>query len=624
MITARILPSQKLLDVIFLLVIFAFLNGCTISKDKEAIISPSASATLPASGGESVKDSMKSVASGKETVTQEGRDFVLAARFGQENAVRDMLNHGARINSRDELGNTALIAAASEGHKGMVALLLAQGAVIDTQSHDGTTALMAATVTGNTEIAKSLISAGAKIDIGRNNGETALFDATIYGHGDLVELLIAQGADPNIQNRGKAREYHGYTPLMYAAQGGFGDQGVDWLGMARILLKNGAMPNVARDNGDTALSIALRNGYADIVSELRKLGAHDELQYAGLAREEALIIAAKLNDAVKTRELLEGAARPNYRNNITGVSPLLTACYYGHTGIVHLLVEFGADVNNVPWGLTDQRIVASSISVNERELLYAAANGDTALITAIRKDFPEISAFLLAHGAAVNLVNRKEEMPSLVAAQLGRAKIMAQLLAKGADPNSSQPMKKVDPFVTGIKKQDDIDPLLIEATVNGHTDTVEALLAAGADPNLNGQHNKTALYWAVSQGFLNTVNTLLSHKADTNIKDDIGTTPLMVAAKNGYKKIVELLLENGAEINAIEGIELEFGSGESKAGMTALIYAARGGHAEIVRLLLTKGADAGLTTSSGESALGAAKSNGHADVVQVLTGLSFD
>jgi len=116
----------------------------------------------------------------------------------------------------------------------------------------------------------------------------------------------------------------------------------------------------------------------------------------------------------------------------------------------------------------------------------------------------------------------------------------------------------------------------------------------------------------------------LSHKADTNIKDDIGTTPLMVAAKNGYKKIVELLLENGAEINAIEGIELEFGSGESKAGMTALIYAARGGHAEIVRLLLTKGADAGLTTSSGESALGAAKSNGHADVVQVLTGLSFD
>ena len=461
-------------------------------------------------------------------------------------------------------------------------------------------------------------------DVRGKDGETALFDAVKYGHTGMVELLLAKGADPNIQNQGDIKKYKGYTPLMYAAQHGIGDQDIDWLAMTNILLDNGAKANITSRSDDTALSIAERNGFADIADKLRKLGALDGMQYTGLDREDALIKAAKLNDLAMVQKLLDGAAKTNYRDNITGVTSLLTAAYYGHTEVVQLLVEHDADVNNVPWGLTDQRIAASNIPVTERDLLRAAANGDTALITAIRNNYPAISRFLLDHGADVKLANRKEEIPAFVAASLGRAKIMEQLMAHGTDPNVSRPDEHVDPFILDVNKKEDANPLLIEATENGHTDTAEVLLSAGADPNITDEQGRTALYWAVSQGFLTTVKALLSRNADPNIKDNFGTTPLMIASKNGYQQIVELLIDKGADINAVEGVELAFGGGINKAGPTALIYAARGGHAEIVRLLLTKGADAGLTTSTGESALRAAKGNGHADVVQILTELSFN
>jgi len=624
MITSIVSLKPKHYCLPLIIMMFAALSGCGTTNEKEITASPASSNGRSADTGDQEVKETNDTVSGADAVTLEGRDFVLAARFGQENIVRTMLNRGARVNSRDELGNTALIAAASEGHKNLVTLILSHGADVNMQSKDGTSALMAATIKGNIDIAKGLIDAGAKIDAKKNNGETALFDAAIHGHTGMVELLLAHGADPNIQNAGDVKTYEGYTPLMYAAQHGNGGQDIDWLAMANILLKNGAKPNITNHNDDTALSIAERNGFSDISAELRKLGARDEIQYAGMDREEALIRAAKLNDVVKARELLESAAKPNYRNNITGITALLMASYYGHLEIVRLLVEYGTDVNNVPWGLTSQRILSSSVSVNERGLLHAAADGDTALITVIRKDFPGISRFLLAHGADVNVANRNEEIPAFVAARLGRAEIMTQLLAKGADPDSSKPKKHIDPFITDINKENDVNPLLIEATVNGHTDTVEVILAAGADPDIRDHQGKTALYWAVSQGFLGTVKALLSHDADPDIKDEIGTTPLMVASKSGYMKMVELLLEKGAEINAVEGVDLAFGTGASKAGTTALIYASRGGHAEIVRLLLTKGADAGLTTSTGESALRAAKSNGHADVVKILTGLTFN
>ena len=610
--------------VMLLCVLTIAVTACSTTKEKKSIPSQAATATKVTTDTGGTDSANAQPESQAQEVTLEGRNLVLASRFGQLGSVHTMLLEGIDVNSRDELGNTALIAAASAGHADLVTFLLSQGADVNAQSDDGTSALMAAALMGNIDIAKKLLDAGAKVNMQRNNGETALFDAVIYGNNQMARLLLAQGADPDIQSHGDGKNYAGYTPLMYAAGHGVGIQDADWLRMMKILLTNGANPDIANNIDDTALSIAERNGFVDIAEELRKHGARNEIQYAGLGRDEALIKAARLNDVAKAKELLGGAAKPNYRNNITGVTSLLAAAFYGHADIVQLLIEHGADVNNVPWGLTDQRIASSGVPVNEMGLLHAAADGDTALITVIRNNYPDISRVLLDHGADVDVPNRNDELPAYLAARLGRAKIMGELLASGADPNRSQPVERNDRFIMDVNGKEEKRPLLIVATMNGHADTVQELLTADADPNLGDKEDKTALYWAASQGFLNIVKILLTHNADPNINNDIGTTPLMAASKNGYLKIVELLLDNGADINAIEGIEPEFGAGGRKAGNTALIYAARGGHTGIVRLLLTKGADAGLTTDSGESALQAAKSNDHSDVVKILTGSRFN
>uniref|UniRef100_A0A0A9WCW6 KN motif and ankyrin repeat domain-containing protein 1 n=1 Tax=Lygus hesperus TaxID=30085 RepID=A0A0A9WCW6_LYGHE len=64
-----------------------------------------------------------------------------------------------------------------------------------------------------------------------------------------------------------------------------------------------------------------------------------------------------------------------------------------------------------------------------------------------------------------------------------------------------------------------------------------------ADVNIRAkQHGQTALMLAVSHGRIDTVELLLEAGADINIQDDDGSTALMCAAEHGYIEIVKLLL----------------------------------------------------------------------------------
>jgi ankyrin repeat protein len=62
----------------------------------------------------------------------------LAAREGRLNAVRYLLDHGADLNARDEVGNTALGEASYYGQMPVIKELLSRGANINTLSSTGT------------------------------------------------------------------------------------------------------------------------------------------------------------------------------------------------------------------------------------------------------------------------------------------------------------------------------------------------------------------------------------------------------------------------------------------------------------------------------------------------------
>jgi ankyrin repeat protein len=90
-----------------------------------------------------------------------------------------------------------------------------------------------------------------------------LFEASYKGQIDIVKLLIETGADINAKN------YNGYesTPLMYALV-------AEHLEVVKLLIKAGANVNAKNIWGETALFLASRKGYEDIIKILIEVGAY--------------------------------------------------------------------------------------------------------------------------------------------------------------------------------------------------------------------------------------------------------------------------------------------------------------------------------------------------------------
>ena len=115
-----------------------------------------------------------------------------------------------------------------------------------------------------------------------------------------------------------------------------------------------------------------------------------------------------------------------------------------------------------------------------------------------------------------------------------------------------------------------------DAAAAGDIDAVKQHIAAGADVNENVLG--TPLHWATVNGHKEVAELLIAKGADVNAKAGISEkTPLHEAASSGHKEVVELLIANGADVNA-----------KKKFGRTPLHGAATKGIAE---LLIAKGAD---------------------------------
>ena len=134
----------------------------------------------------------------------------------------------------------------------------------------------------------------------------------------------------------------------------------------------------------------------------------------------------------------------------------------------------------------------------------------------------------------------------------GSAETVQALLAAGADPN--QTGLTVGPFGLLATKSP-----LYTAAGSGSAETVQALIAAGADPNRAGHTagfgllgSESPLKVAVDKGSVETVQALLAAGANPNLRAGftlwrfISTSPLTVATKNGHSAVVIALAKSGA------------------------------------------------------------------------------
>ena len=132
-----------------------------------------------------------------------------------------------------------------------------------------------------------------------------------------------------------------------------------------------------------------------------------------------------------------------------------------------------------------------------------------------------------------------------------------------------------DPALVNAHSPDGFTPLGL-AVFFGHPDTVEALLAAGADVNLTSRESMKMppLGSAMAVQRNDIARTLIEHGANVNGKAVNDLTALHTAAARGNLESAKLLLDHGADINAA-----------STDGKTPLSYAEEHNHPEMVAFL---------------------------------------
>ncbi len=125
-----------------------------------------------------------------------------AARSGEPELLRTILDAGADPNGRSSGGRTALMMLDNEdADAGMVRALIAAGAKVNLKDEEGNTALHVAAEFEKAEVLSALIEAGAKVNASNKEGKTPLMVAAEEGSLDNVKALIAAGADPNHRSK---------------------------------------------------------------------------------------------------------------------------------------------------------------------------------------------------------------------------------------------------------------------------------------------------------------------------------------------------------------------------------------------------------------------------------------
>jgi ankyrin repeat protein len=448
-----------------------------------------------------------------------------AAKRGDRDAVKTLLQKGADVNVPLGDGMTALHFAAGIGDTQMAEMLLYAGANASAKTRlNDYTPLHIASESGSAAIAKLLLTAGADVNAKTSDsGVTPIHLAAGSGNVDTVNILLEKGANPNaLESRWEQ------TPLIFAAANNRAN-------VIAALLARGANPNIASKGtafaaggrggggGGAPPAAAPPNPAAPPAANAPATPADAPQAAAGGGRGGRGGRGAGNPDAPPAAGAPQAAAAAGGRGGqqrdpndeapqgrgapgMGGLTPLHHAARQGNLTAVRSLLEGGADVNKTSF------------------------DSSTALAVAVLNSQFDVALELIKHGADVN-----KPLTYVNAGPLWLT-INAQWQPRTRFPQ---------PQEGGYQKA-------------SYLDVIDALLTAGADPNMKlSGHPFFMEYTGCGNG-------------RCGLEDMTNNTPFMRAAYSLDVPAMKLLVARGANwkegITVAGGGAFNFGGGAGGRG----------------------------------------------------------
>ncbi len=164
-----------------------------------------------------------------------------------------------------------------------------------------------------------------------------MYIAAQNGHSEAIDELLKLGAEVNVGLQNKQ------TPLMVALIALKNSEVEQQLKVMQQLINAKANVNTQRNDGDTALSIAVTEGKLKAVKILLANGADAKIQVRGTSM---ISFAAEEGYADIIRELAAAGADMHGYNS-QGATPSYMAAYFGHADALRVLHELGADISKI-------------------------------------------------------------------------------------------------------------------------------------------------------------------------------------------------------------------------------------------------------------------------------------
>ncbi|KAL6690214.1 hypothetical protein J3F84DRAFT_405362 [Trichoderma pleuroticola] len=245
-------------------------------------------------------------------------NLIIASYYGHYAVVRLLLNKGANVEAKDEIGQTPLSWAAENGHEAVVKLLVKRRADVGTKGRYGETPILKAANNGHEATVKLLVDKGADIMARDRLNRTPLLVAAENGHEAVVKLLLERGVDV------EARHYlTGHTALLCAAENGHE-------AVVRLLLEKGANVDTKYKYGNTPLIFAADSREALVKLFLEKGANVKEMDRGGRTALSPNSFQKVGKDPNQANCLLERSQKP-LNNHVLEQPP-------GHTRRMKLLV----------------------------------------------------------------------------------------------------------------------------------------------------------------------------------------------------------------------------------------------------------------------------------------------